>query len=228
MGRHIVSLSGGMDSATVLGYVMKRALKEEVEGVGFYYGSKHNPYENTAAKQVAGFYGIPCRFIDLKGAMAMSESNLLATGGEIPEGHYEAESMKQTVVPGRNLIFMSVLAGYAMSQGGGSLYFGIHQGDHAIYPDCRMEFFNPMKEAIYQGTDRKVMIHAPFLGQYKAHILMYGLGIDVPYHYTRTCYKDQPVACGKCGACQERLDAFAQNNQADPIDYISREIMAKA
>jgi len=147
----------------------------------------------------------------------------LLTGGDIPEGHYEDESMSRTVVPGRNIIFASILTGVAWSLGAEEVWLGIHQGDHAIYPDCRPEFYRAMNEAVTLGTDGKVVLKAPFLDTNKTGILRRGLFLNVPYGYTRTCYKEQEIACGKCGSCQERLEAFAECGLTDPVEYETKE-----
>ena len=127
--------------------------------------------------------------------------------------------MSATVVPFRNGIFLSILAGLAESIGAVKIAIGIHQGDHAIYPDCRWDFYKQMNRAVSVGTDHKVSVIAPFIEIDKTAILQTGNAIDVPYHSTRTCYKDQRLSCGKCGACVERLEAFANVNTADPIRY---------
>jgi 7-cyano-7-deazaguanine synthase len=225
MAKAIVSLSGGMDSTTVLAHAIEKG--REVECIGFTYGSKHNAYENEAARQIAAHYKVPFNLISLKEIMGTFESNLLKTGGDIPEGHYEEESMSQTVVPGRNIIFSSFLAGYAWSRKADEVWLGIHSGDHAIYPDCRPEFYEAMKLAIETGTGDAVTLAAPFLSGNKTTIIEWGLKREVPYHLSRTCYKDQPIACGRCGACQERLEAFRNNGLEDPIEYISREELPK-
>jgi 7-cyano-7-deazaguanine synthase len=217
MKKAIISLSGGMDSTTVLGAAIDAG--REVECVGFTYGSKHNFYENIAAQEVAEHYNVPFHLMDLSEMMSSFNSNLLKSGGDIPEGHYEAETMSQTVVPGRNIIFASMLSGYAWSRDADEVWLGIHSGDHAIYPDCRPEFYEKMREAILAGTDDRVTLQAPFLDGNKTSIIEWGLQHEVPYHLTRTCYKDQPIACGRCGACQERLEAFRNNNLEDPIEY---------
>ncbi len=213
----IMALSGGMDSTTVLGKLLSEG--HEVECYGFCYGSKHNQYENAAAVQVARFYDVPYQLIDLTTAMAGFTSNLLKTGGPIPEGHYEAPNMAQTVVPGRNIIFISLLSGLAWSREASGVAVGIHQGDHAIYDDCRKEFFKAMDTAVYLGTGGKVQLIAPFVDGDKVSILEWGLANNVPYALTRTCYKDQPIACGKCGSCQERLEGFSANGVLDPVEY---------
>lgn len=225
----VVSLSGGMDSATVLGRTLGQYNPGQVLAVSFSYRSKHNPYEVKASRALAEFYGVDWLGVDLSLPFAHVESNLLEGGGDIPEGHYEDRSMAKTVVPGRNMIFASVMAGIAWSHQATDAVLGIHAGDHAIYPDCRPPFFISMREAIWQGTDKRVTLIAPFLYDSKADILRYGLAYvpSVPYQLTRTCYQDQPMACGRCGACQERLASFAANGATDPIEYESREIMPK-
>lgn len=216
--RTIVSLSGGMDSATLL-YYAKRHF-DVVLAVGFKYGSKHNEYEQLAAETVAARAGVPYTLIDLTDALAPHlTSNLMKGGGDIPEGHYEEESMSATVVPGRNIIFASILAGVAWSNKASSVLLGVHSGDHAIYPDCRPEFITAMDVAIRYGTDERVNLRAPFLAMNKTSIIDHGLGLSVPYALTRTCYKNQLLSCGKCGACCERLEAFEANGVIDPIPY---------
>lgn len=221
----IVSLSGGMDSATVLAYAKRTGAR--VVCFGFCYGSKHNQYENQAAADIADHYGVPFTLIDLSEAFKHFESNLLKSGGEIPEGHYEEETMKQTVVPARNMIFIAILTGLAEVHKASMVLVGVHAGDHAIYPDCRPDFVKCINNTSFYATDGRVGVFAPFLKEDKAGILRFGNEHRVPYHLTRTCYKDQPVACGKCGSCQERLAAFAAIGSIDPLDYESREIMPR-
>ena len=223
----LVSLSGGMDSTTVLAEAIDTYGAVEVGAVGFTYGSKHNFYENAAARKIAWNYGVPFELLDLSTVMKGFKSNLMKSGGDIPEGHYESESMSQTVVPGRNIIFISILSGLAWSNEYEEIWLGLHAGDHAIYEDCRPAFFHSMNAAVVNGTGERVSLRAPFLHGNKQTIIRRGLKLDVPYHLTRTCYKDQEVACGKCGSCQERLEAFDANVIDDPIEYVSRQILAK-
>lgn len=215
--RVAVALSGGMDSSTVLSLLLSYGA--EVVPFFFDYGSKHNPYEKEAVVGICDWYGLPFHFINLAPVMEDFKSDLMRGQGDIPEGHYTDESMSATVVPARNIIFLSILAGKAWSYGCEKIAIGIHQGDHAIYPDCRPEFFDAMGKAIRLGTDDKVSIAAPFIGTDKTGILAKGLELRTPYHLTRTCYKQQPIACGKCGSCVERLEAFALNGIDDPIKY---------
>ena len=225
MSSVLISLSGGMDSATMLGIALDQGF--EVQAIGFTYGSKHNSWEQAAARKLAEHYSVPYELIDLTAVMASFRSDLLLSGGEIPEGHYEHESMTRTVVPGRNLIFIALAAGLAQSRGLQLVAVGVHQGDHAIYPDCRPDFVRAADQAVRHSTEDSVRLWAPLLMLNKTKIIERGLAIEVPYCLTRTCYKDQPTSCGRCGSCQERLEAFAANGMIDPIPYESREILPR-
>lgn len=220
----IVSLSGGMDSATVLGLVRVQH-KFDAVAVFFDYGSKHNEWEKRSAEAVAQYYETPLLTIDLAGAMGSFKSNLLKSGGDIPEGHYEDETMKQTVVPGRNTIFTSIMLGLAQSLDCNYMCLGIHSGDHAIYPDCRPNWFHAMVNVVSAASEGTIFLAAPFLEDNKTSIIKNGLQLKVPYHLTRTCYKNQPISCGKCGSCRERLEAFHANGIYDPVAYEIKQVM---
>jgi len=223
-----MGLSGGMDSATLLGLLLEQGC--EVHCCQFLYGSKHSAYESQAAVNVVKFYlekGFPVHLevFDLRQSFINFSSALLKTGGEIPEGNYTDISMKQTVVPGRNLIFISLMAGYAESIRASDVALGVHSGDHEIYPDCRPEFIVAAREVVKASTEGKVNIIAPLLAEDKTGILRIGMELNppVPYKLTRTCYKDQAASCGKCGSCVERLSAFNDLGLEDPIQYEDRE-----
>jgi 7-cyano-7-deazaguanine synthase len=227
MNRQIrVSLSGGMDSATLLGQA--RSVTRDVYCVGFTYGSKHNQYENQAARDLASYYSVPLEFIDLSRIFSGYTSALMKDGGAIPEGHYTDATMSQTVVPGRNLIFASILASMAEHGKYTEVWMGMHSGDHAIYPDCRPSFAFHAREAIHESTEGKVKLMTPFMDITKSDILQLGYEVGVPYAMTRTCYLDDAVACGRCGSCQERLEAFSLIQREDPIQYKSRELLPKS
>lgn len=218
----IVSLSGGMDSATVLAEALAAPQTTRVVAASFVYGSKHNAYERASAEALATFYDVELVRIDFSSPFGWFSSSLLKSGGPIPEGHYEDATMAQTVVPARNIIFAAYLAGLAWSRSpdeASCVWLGVHSGDHAIYPDCRPAFVDAMREALARGTDQRVRLAAPFMAMDKAGILRRGFELRVPYELTRTCYKDQLDACGKCGSCQERLEAFAKMEQTDPVHY---------
>ena len=216
----LISLSGGLDSATLLGQLVKEYGNKNVIAVSFNYGSKHNAYELHAVRQLESYYNIEVINIEMTNITKHFESNLLKTGAEIPKGHHEEESMKLTVVPARNMIFASILTGIAISKKATNIYLGIHAGDHAIYADCRPEFYYRMKRVIEQVSNGRVELLAPFLMLSKNQIVRIGSALNVPFNLTRTCYKDQPIACGKCGSCTERLEAFDLNGLKDPIKYM--------
>lgn len=234
MGRAkvVMGLSGGMDSSTLLGYLLD--LECEVHCCVFNYGSKHNKYENEAALRIAEYYEdrhypVYVHRFDIANLLVESKSALMQTGEEIPEGHYNDENMRKTVVPGRNLIFISIMASLAECLKADFIHLGVHAGDHHIYPDCREDFIKAASQTVFLSTDGMVVVHAPFQRLDKRGILLTGFRFTpaVPYHLTRTCYKDQSLSCGKCGSCQERLEAFTLLNKVDPIpyefDYLTRK-----
>jgi 7-cyano-7-deazaguanine synthase len=217
--KHVVmALSGGLDSTVMLAHYLSNGYT--VDTMTFTYGSKHNSYENEAAKKVCEYYNLQFNLCDLSNIIGTYfKSNLLKSGGAIPEGHYTDKSMETTVVPSRNIIFLSILSGFAWSVEASKVAIGIHAGDHAIYPDCRPDFYKAMDNAIYLGTDRRVEMEAPFVNIDKGDIFDIGMKLNAPIHLTRTCYKDQPLACGKCGSCVERIEAAAKFGHIDPIEY---------
>ena len=215
-----LALSGGMDSTTLLADLLDIYYPDQVFCLGFEYGSKHNKYEIKAAQAIAKHYNVKYQLLDLRNVGNILKSDLLLSGGKIPEGHYEDENMSKTVVPGRNLMFASILAGYAESNNCEKIALGVHKGDHAIYPDCRKEFIKALDTCIYLSSDRKVEVIAPFIDMSKIDICELGIDLEVPYELTRTCYADQEKSCGKCGSCVERLESFELNHEKDPIEYV--------
>lgn len=216
----VLSLSGGIDSTVLLAYAKSKG--HEVDCVSFGYGTKHNPYERTASHQVAKHYGIDRHYMNLSAVFLYTNSALLGTE-PIPEAHYDDESQKATIVPGRNLIFASVLASLAQSlyPEGAEVWIGAHLGDAKIYPDCREIWVYKTKGAIRVQSEGKIQLEAPLiqLRLDKAGVVKLGLELNVPFELTRTCYKGEDIACGKCGACQERLEAFDKNGARDPLSY---------
>lgn len=139
-------------------------------------------------------------------------SALLQKGTTIPDTHYEAPAMKQTIVPFRNGILLATAAGFAESVGASAIVIAAHAGDHAIFPDCRAEFVDAMSQAISRGTDGGVEIVRPFIGLSKAQIVQRGEALRVNLAETWTCYKGGERHCGTCGACVERREAFSLAN----------------
>lgn len=215
----LVLLSGGMDSAVLLGTVMEQFDAKEVQTLSFEYGAKHNEAEHRYAMMLCEHYKVKNILIPLDFMAKSFKSDLLKTGGEIPEGHYESESMKSTVVPFRNGIMLSIAAGLAESIGADEVLIANHFGDHAIYPDCRSDFIEPMTKAIAAGTYEGIKLVSPFCSWTKAQIAKHGHTIGTPFELTWSCYKGGTAHCGKCGTCVERIEAFKLADIADPTIY---------
>ncbi len=215
-GKVVIIYSGGMDSYTVLHQAIHDGY--DVHAVSFNYGQRHSK-ELDYAKRVTSKYGIEHKIVDISAINQLILGSSLTDDIDVPEGHYEQESMKQTVVPNRNMILLSLAIGYAVSVEAEAVYFGAHSGDHAIYPDCRTEFVEAMNQVSKIANYEPVEVRAPFLSKDKIQILTEGLTLGLDYSETWTCYNGREKACGKCGACQERLEAFEKNNVTDPLEY---------
>lgn len=219
MSKVLVVLSGGMDSVTLLYECLADPTREVVGAVNFFYGSKHNANERICAEKVCELNNIKLYKINLDFMNEHFKSDLLQSGGAVPEGHYAEESMKATVVPFRNGIMLSIAAGLAESIEADEIALGNHAGDHTIYPDCRAEFTKPMAEAIFNGTWKQIKLHTPFQLIDKTGIAVIGGELNVPYQHTYTCYKGGDKHCGKCGSCQERKEAFELAGVTDVTEY---------
>jgi len=223
----VIGFSGGADSAVALAMMVKRFGREEVLAVQFVYGAKNEQAEMKSAAQVCEWYGVELERIVLAEVFKGFGSSLLKGGGEVREGRSTDEVMKDMVVPGRNTIFVSVLAGIAEARGMEEVWMGIHSGAGVVYPDCRESWEAAMGWVVREGSDGRVTLQVPFIKMNKVGIVWKGNELGVPWEVTRSCFKDQQVACGKCGTCQARLEAFAANGLEDPLEYESREILPK-
>jgi 7-cyano-7-deazaguanine synthase len=201
----LILFSGGLDSTTLL-YENLHRVKV---ALSFNYGSKHNTREITHAAAICSAKSITHQVIDLEFIAKHFVSDLLQSGGAVPDGHYAEESMKRTVVPFRNGIMLSIAAGLAESLELRTILIANHFGDHAIYPDCRATFIDPMSEAIYQGSGAAVSVEAPYTNIDKRQIALRGRELGIDYRVTWSCYKGLEVHCGTCGTCVERKEALA-------------------
>ncbi len=242
----VLSLSGGMDSSTVLLHLL--ANDYQVTAVSFNYGQKHN-IELERAQQLINYleengYKIKYQEIQLVGLVDLLNSNLVQGGEEVPEGHYEEDNMKDTVVPNRNKMFSSIIQAVALSIANENnckvdIAMGIHAGDHAIYPDCRQEFRDADYEAFKQGNWEadKVKYITPYLDGDKYDILLDGkiccekLGLDFDEVYKRTNTSYKPTAEGlsdyKSASSVERIEAFLKLGRKDPVEYVDGWEIAK-
>lgn len=215
----VLIYSGGMDSFTLLHHILASGLARlDIAALTFNYGQKHVK-EVEYAKHVCAELGIEHKVVDISAINSLLGGSSLTDDIAIPEGHYEADNMKSTVVPNRNMILLSLAIAYAVSLEADTVYYGAHSGDHAIYPDCRPEFVQKMDEVSRIANFQPVTISTPFVDMSKIDILARGMDLGLDYTHTWTCYNGREKACGKCGACVERLEAFSSNQQVDPIPY---------
>lgn len=211
----IIVVSGGMDSITMLYEYQDRI----AQAVSFHYGSNHNDKELAFAKLHCERLGIPHLIIPLDFIGKYFESSLLQGAEAIPEGNYDDENMKSTVVPFRNGIMLAVAAGLAETHHLNCVMLANHSGDHAIYPDCRPEFVNSMSDAIAAGTYAGIRIFAPYTNITKADIARRGKALGIDYAETWSCYKGGEHHCGKCGTCTERIEALREAGIEDHTVY---------
>lgn len=200
----ILIYSGGLDSTTLL-YEYRESI---ALAVSFDYGSKHNARELSYAAENCARLGIRHLIIPLSFIQQYFRSDLLLGKGDIPEGSYEDENMRSTVVPFRNGIMLAVAAGLAESNDLDTVLIANHGGDHAIYPDCRPEFIDAFDKATSAGTYNGVRILSPYCNITKRDIALRGKAMGIDYSLTYSCYKGGEKHCGRCGTCTERKEAL--------------------
>ena len=239
----VVSLSGGMDSSTLLLRSIVEAGAKNVTALSFNYGQKH-VCELERAQQLVNYLSenghvIKYQPIKIDGIQELLSSTLVTGGAEVPEGHYEEETMRETVVPNRNKIFASIVQAAALSvvkdtDEETAIALGIHAGDHAVYPDCRQEFRDADDTAFREGNwdAEKVTYFTPYLEVDKFDILKDGeklcdeLGLDFDEVYKRTNTSYKPMKHNgswysdyKSSSSVERLEAFIKLGRPDPVAY---------
>lgn len=211
----LIVVSGGMDSTTMLyEYAAEISL-----AVTFDYGANHGPKEIPLARMHCERLGIPHIVIPLDFMQKYFQSSLLSGADAIPEGNYDDENMRSTVVPFRNGIMLAIACGIAESRGLKRVMIANHAGDHTIYPDCRPGFVEAMSQAMQEGTYERIRIEAPYTLITKGEIALRGKCLGLNYAETWSCYKGGDVHCGKCGTCMERREAFAAAGIEDFTKY---------
>lgn len=223
----LVLFSGGVDSTTCLAMAVDKYGKDNVVALSVSYGQKHTK-EVEAANNIAAHYGVEFIKLDLAAMFQFSDCSLLEhSAKEIPHESY-AEQLKKTdgtpvstYVPFRNGLFLASAASIAISKECGVIYYGAHADDAAgnAYPDCSAVFNNAINTAIYEGSGHQVKVEAPFINMSKAGVVKIGLGLNVPYELTWSCYEGHHKPCGVCGTCRDRIAAFEANGVKDPLNY---------
>lgn len=236
-------LSGGLDSATLL--YQLQADGYQVHALSFNYGQRHSR-ELEFAQRLAAEANVEHQVIWLgyqEGTEGFIESlapllkgsSLTDSSVAVPHGHYAEDSMKQTVVPNRNAIMLSIAYGVAVADGADLVAFAAHAGDHAIYPDCRPDFVEALGHALSIGNEwanPRPELAAPFIHMSKAQIADLATDLELPIELTWSCYEGGDIHCGRCGTCVERQEAFAEAHLKDPTTYRDpnfwRDAVAKA
>ena len=211
----IIVLSGGLDSTTML-----YEYKDDIAlALSFDYGSNHNARELAFARLHCERLGIPHIIIPLDFIHQYFRSSLLEGADAIPEGNYNDDNMRSTVVPFRNGIMLAIAAGMAETRGLTRIMMANHAGDHAIYPDCRQSFVDAMNQAIQAGTYEGITLFTPYTNLTKADIARHGKALGIDYSETWSCYKGGEKHCGKCGTCTERREALREAGIIDTTEY---------
>lgn len=215
--RTVAIFSGGLDSTVLLHELL--AAGDEVLALSVDYGQRHR-IELEHAERIAGGLGLEWQIADLSRISGLlAGSSQTSADMPVPHGHYAEESMKQTVVPNRNMIMLAVAAGWAIGRKADRLAYGAHAGDHTIYPDCRPEFVAAMRLALGLADWHKLELFCPFLTLSKAGIVTRGAALGVDFAATWSCYEGGRIHCGLCGTCHERREAFALAGVPDPTVY---------
>jgi 7-cyano-7-deazaguanine synthase len=224
MSRVLLIFSGGMDSSTLLWELLSNG--DDVDAITFDYGQRHSA-EILYAKDMIKYLNeqdldVRHDIIDVKPIFRYIDSSALTNNDiQVPNCGYTEESAKITVVPNRNQILLSIAVGIAASRGISTVMYAAHNGDSAIYPDCRPVFLDALNEATRISTLwHPVKIEAPFIHLTKSDIVKIGLHLGVPFEITRSCYNTGDTPCGTCPTCIERIEAFTLNNTVDPVVYL--------
>lgn len=222
MQKAVVVVSGGIDSSTLLYNLAKKGF--EPHALTFLYGQKHSK-EIQAAKGIASKLGIEHKVIDISSIREIIDSSALINPEvpipNVPETAEHYDTLKATIVPNRNSIFLALAVAYAAKIGADHVFYGAHFSDRGVYPDCRKEFVDAFMHAERVATDNfRLAVEAPFVDMNKSDVVMLGSSLGVPYHLTWSCYGGGSAHCGTCSSCRERKRAFIEAKVKDPTEYV--------
>ena len=217
----VVIASGGIDSSTLLFKMVTE--NYETHALTFIYGQKHKR-EIESAKWICERLKVSHKILDLSVLKEILTGSALTDASiaipEVPTDVSFYDTLKATIVPNRNSIFLSIAIGYAVSTGANRVLFGAHHSDRGIYPDCRPEFVEAFESAERLATDNPdLTVNAPFAHMDKSDIVALGTKLGVPFQKTWSCYKGDELHCGVCSSCRERKRAFTQSGVSDPTSY---------
>ncbi|VAX40483.1 7-cyano-7-deazaguanine synthase [hydrothermal vent metagenome] len=213
----VALFSGGLDSTLLLYELLQEG--DEVLALSIDYGQRHR-IELEYAQRIASLLNVQWEVADLSGITHLiAGSSQTSEEVAVPHGHYAEESMKQTVVPNRNMIMLSVAAGWAINQKANRVAYAAHGGDHTIYPDCRPEFAKALDKTLQLADWHSVTLYSPFISLSKTELVQRGNLLNVDFSLTWSCYEGGKKHCGKCGTCVERKEAFKDAAVNDPTLY---------
>ena len=220
MMRAVCLISGGMDSAT-LAYLAKSE-GYEILALHMNYGQRTEAKERTCAKKIAhllqarDFIEVDIGYLSQAGASSLTDRTIA-----VEEFDPARADVPTTYVPFRNANLLSIATSFAEAKGAGAIFAGVQSSDYSGYPDCRPQFIDAFQRAIDLGTKdtTHITIKTPFIHMTKTEILKVGIALGVPYEHTWSCYRNEKKACGTCGSCHFRREAFAAIGMADPVEY---------
>ncbi|MHA2253134.1 MAG: 7-cyano-7-deazaguanine synthase QueC [Candidatus Kariarchaeaceae archaeon] len=213
-------ISGGLDSTAMLWYLASEGY-DILEAITFNYGQRHRIETQYATKIIDQFQEtftlVAHQIVDISSIGNLIAKGSLTGSNEVPHDMYDSENQRVTVVPNRNMIFISIATGRAVTLGANYVGYAAHASDYSVYPDCRPDFIEQLDKAIYLGNLwDPVNLIAPFQNKSKTDIVTLGLQLNVPFELTWSCYEGLARPCLKCGTCLERTEAFQNNNTRDP------------
>ena len=218
--KSVLIFSGGLDSTTLLYKLLNEG--HEVFPITFLYGQKHCR-ELESAKSICQNLNVEHKIIDISSLQSVLDSALTNPNVSIPSVPSSAqfyETLKTTVVPNRNAIFLSIAAGYAQSIGAKNIFFAAHYSDRGMYPDCREEFISAFETMTRCSLDdNTVSVSSPFATVKKSEVVKIGDSLNIPFGMTWSCYEGKSQHCGRCSACRERKNAFIEASVPDPTPY---------
>jgi 7-cyano-7-deazaguanine synthase len=216
----VAILSGGLDSTTMLWHLANSGFRIR-EIITFNYAQRHSKEVQNAIEVgkrfTTEFYPVNHEIVDLSNIGKLIAKGSLTGSDPVPHETYDSESQRVTIVPNRNMIFLSIAAGRAISIGAKHIGYAAHSSDYSVYPDCRPEFIEQMDKALHQGNLwDPVKLVAPFQHESKADVVQHGFELNVPFELTWSCYEGKDQPCLECGTCLERTEAFIKNDTTDP------------
>ena len=215
--KKVLIYSGGLDSTVLLYKLIADGNKVECLGVDYHQRHKR---ELFSAAKICDNLGVNFYKIELPIDHILGQNSLTSPFTAVPDGHYEEEKMKVTVVPNRNMIMLSMGIALAITKNAEAVCYAAHSGDHAIYPDCRDEFATAMDSVARLSHFNPIRIDRPFIGMTKTDIVKLGHSLGVDFASTWSCYKGGTKHCGTCGTCVERKEAFVLAEVLDPTEYL--------